>query len=55
MTAPAPQPTRPPDSTGIARAQTPALVVGIVGAIACAIGVIVLDMTVGRAFVPAQA
>ena len=39
MTATTPQTTRP-SATGIARAQMPSLIIGIVAAIACVIGFI---------------
>lgn len=52
MTAPAPQPSRPLESTGIARAQTPSLVIGIIGLIACAIGFFVNRQEFFRAYLP---
>ncbi len=52
MTAPAPQPARPPESTGIAAAQTPSLVVGIVGAIVCVVAFFVDRQEFFRAYLP---
>ncbi len=50
MTATAPQ--RPPESTGIARAQTPSLVVGILGAIVCVVGFFINKQEFLRAYLP---
>ena len=52
MTAPAPQPTRPSDSTGIARAQMPSLVIGIVFAIVCVFGFFINPQESLRAYLP---
>ena len=46
------QPTRPPQSTGIVAAQIPALVIGILGAIACIIGWVAQPEQFYRAYLP---
>ena len=50
MTATSPQ--RPPDSTGIARAQTSSLVVGILGAVACVAAFFINRQEFLRAYLP---
>jgi len=52
MTAATPQPERRPDSTGIARAQMPSLVVGILGALACVAGFFINRQEFFRAYLP---
>ena len=51
MTATPPQTTRP-ESTGIARAQTPSLIIGIIGAVACVIGFIINRDEFFKAYLP---
>ena len=52
MTTAETQPTRPPQSTGIVAAQVPALVIGILGAIACIIGWMAQPEQFYRAYLP---
>jgi hypothetical protein len=52
MTAAAPQPTRPPEATGIARAQTPSLIAGIIGVVVCIVAFFVNRQEFFRAYLP---
>ncbi|HEV8659459.1 MAG TPA: hypothetical protein VGS96_12635 [Thermoanaerobaculia bacterium] len=52
MTAAGQQPTTRTEATGIARAQTPSLILGIVGAIACIVGFFINRQEFFRAYLP---
>ncbi len=52
MTTAPPQPSYPPEATGVARAQMPALFVGIGGVIACVIGFLINREEFFRSYLP---